>query len=241
MVYSWRVDENVNIGRGKMEDVANCRSNENSSRDSGQTSENASSIVSVQTGVTENVPVKCEPRRSRLKVFNKVMEKSLQRLIADASFNRFAHSFHPLCKQNPQMAEVIHKQFISDLQKAIQEDINKVIEEGDLQVKLEELDRLEEQAKDTPGPTWRPSGVPEQDVCSVLIPYHRGQEEYVRRELRKLQKENAALAQRVQSGRDTITHTEQRISAAVDEWKASVADLESFVSSLCPSENFESL
>lgn len=36
------------------------------------------------------------------------------------SFNRFAHSYHPLCKQNQQMAEVIHKQFVSDLQKAIQ-------------------------------------------------------------------------------------------------------------------------
>lgn len=65
----------------------------------------------------------------------------------------------------------------------------------------------------------RPSGVPEQDVCSVLLPYHEGQEEYVRRELRKLQKENAALAQRVQSGRDRIADTEQHIAAAVDEWK----------------------
>lgn len=36
----------------------------------------------------------------------------------------------------------------------MQEDINRVIEEGDLQVKLEELDRLEEQAKETPGPAW---------------------------------------------------------------------------------------
>lgn len=36
----------------------------------------------------------------------------------------------------------------------MQEDINKVIEEGDLQVKLDELDRLEEQAKDMPGPAW---------------------------------------------------------------------------------------
>lgn len=36
----------------------------------------------------------------------------------------------------------------------MQEDINRVIEEGDLQVKLEELDKLEEQAKDTPGPAW---------------------------------------------------------------------------------------
>lgn len=41
----------------------------------------------------------------------------------------------------------------------------------------------------------------------------------MRRELRKIQKENAALAQRVQTGRDAIAHTEQRIAAAVDEWK----------------------
>ncbi|KAM9470704.1 polyamine-modulated factor 1 [Clarias gariepinus] len=225
------------LGEKKMEDVTRSQSNEPGFTDSGQTSEDGSEQSGV-TGDGAGKPAKCEAQRSRLKIFNKVMEKSLQRLIADTSFNRFSHSFHPLCKQNPQMAEVIHKQFISDLQKAIQEDINRVIEEGDLQVKLEELDRLEEQAKDTPGPAWRPSGIPEQDVCSVLIPYHQGQEEYVRRELRKLQKENAALAQRVQSGRETITHTEQRIAAAVDEWKASVADLESFVSSLCQSENF---
>ncbi|XP_072519967.1 polyamine-modulated factor 1 [Salminus brasiliensis] len=182
-----------------------------------------------------------EPRRSRLKIFNKLMEKSLQRLGADAGFNRFCHSFHPLCKQNPQMAEVIHKQFISDLQKSIQEEISTMIEEGNLEVKLEELDKLEELAKVTPEPAWRPSGDPEQDVCSVLVSYHQGQEEYMRRELRKLQKENAALAEEVRAGREAVTHSEQRIAAAVDEWKASVADLESFVLSLCPSENFESL
>lgn len=65
----------------------------------------------------------------------------------------------------------------------------------------------------------RPSGIPEQDVSSVFIPYHQGQEEYVRRELKKLQKENAALAERVKAGRDGVLHTEQRIAAAVEEWK----------------------
>lgn len=70
-----------------MEEVGKCRTNEPSLTESGQTSENASSTVSEQTSVTENGSAKsgkCEPRRSRLKVFNKVMEKSLQRLIADA-------------------------------------------------------------------------------------------------------------------------------------------------------------
>ncbi|XP_062856286.1 polyamine-modulated factor 1 [Trichomycterus rosablanca] len=192
----------------------------------------------------QNHPAKAgqtESKRSRLKVFNKVMEKSLQRLITESSYSRFSHFFHPLCKQNPQVSEVIHKQFITDLHKSIQEDINRVIEEGDLQLKLDQLDKLEEMAKDTPDPAWRPSGVPEQDVCSVLVPYHQVQEEYVRRELRKLQKENAELAQRVQAGREAITRTERSIASAVEEWKDSVADLESFVASLCPSDSFESL
>lgn len=70
----------------KMEGVAKCRSNEPSLTESGQESSNVSSNVSGQTGVPESQgkSAKCDPRRSRLKVFNKVMEKSLQRLIEDA-------------------------------------------------------------------------------------------------------------------------------------------------------------
>lgn len=65
----------------------------------------------------------------------------------------------------------------------------------------------------------RPSGVPEQDFCSFLMPYYQKQEAYMRLELKKIQAENAALAQKVQAGRESIAQTENRISAAVDEWK----------------------
>lgn len=41
----------------------------------------------------------------------------------------------------------------------------------------------------------------------------------MRLELKKIQAENAALAQEVQAGRDSIAQTEHRISTAVDEWK----------------------
>ena len=41
----------------------------------------------------------------------------------------------------------------------------------------------------------------------------------MRRELEKLRKENAALAERVREGRSAIANTEQRITAAVDGWK----------------------
>lgn len=41
----------------------------------------------------------------------------------------------------------------------------------------------------------------------------------MRLELKKIQAENAALAQKVQAGRESIAQTEDRISTAVAEWK----------------------
>lgn len=41
----------------------------------------------------------------------------------------------------------------------------------------------------------------------------------MRLELKKIQAENAALAQKVQAGRESVAQTEHRISTAVDEWK----------------------
>ncbi|CAI5652288.1 polyamine-modulated factor 1 [Oreochromis niloticus] len=180
-----------------------------------------------------------EARYKRMKLFDKVMQKSLNKFIEDVSFNRFASMFRPLYSKNPQRMESIHKQFIEELRGTIQEDINRLIEEGQLELKLNELDKLERATKDSPDPAWRPSGVPEQDFCSFLMPYYQKQEAYMRRELKKIQAENAALAQKVQGGRESISQTEHRISAAVDEWKASVTEFERLASSLCPADVFD--
>ncbi|XP_044062052.1 polyamine-modulated factor 1 [Siniperca chuatsi] len=173
-------------------------------------------------------------RYNRLKLFDKVMQKSLEKLIDHANFNRFASTFRPLYKKNPQRMESIHKQFIEELRRTIQEDISRLIEEGQLEFKLNELDKLESAAKNNPDAAWRPSGVPEQDFCSFLMPYYQKQEAYMRLELKKIQAENAALAQKVQAGRESIDQTEHRISTTVDEWKASVTEFERLASSLCP-------
>ncbi|KAL2077841.1 hypothetical protein ACEWY4_027345 [Coilia grayii] len=179
------------------------------------------------------------PQGNRLKIFNKVVEKSLQRLIADASFHRFAQSFHPFYKENPEKTKQIHQQFIASLQKHIQDDINKVVEECELQCKLEELDRLCDLAKENTEDAWRPSGVPEQDISSFLMPYYKKQELIMKRELEKLRRENAELAKKVQDGRGAIASMEQRIAAAVDEWKAPLEDLRVCISAICPEEPFD--
>jgi len=178
---------------------------------------------------------------NRLKIFNKAMEKSLQRLIADASFHRFAQSFHPFYKDNPQTTKQIHHQFIASLQDHIQKDISIVIEECELQCKLEELDRLCDAAKDNTEAAWRPSGLPEQDISSFLMPYYRKQELVMRRKVEKLTKENEELARTVQEGRSAIANAEQLIAAEVEKWKAPVEQLRSCISTLCPEDPFDEL
>nr|XP_015801630.2 polyamine-modulated factor 1 [Nothobranchius furzeri] len=178
-------------------------------------------------------------RYSRLKLFDKVMQKSLNKFIEHASFKGFASMFHPLYKKNPQMMESIHKQFTEELQKTIQEDITRLMEEGMLEYKLNELDKLENAAKDSPESVWRPSGDPEQDLCSFLMPYYQKQEAYVKLELKKIRAENAALAEQVQAGREGIAQTEQHISTAVEEWRASLAEFELMASCFHPADVFD--
>ncbi|XP_054647172.1 polyamine-modulated factor 1 [Dunckerocampus dactyliophorus] len=180
-----------------------------------------------------------EIRWSRLKLFDKVMQKSLEKFIDLASFNRFASMFHQLYKMNPRRVESIHKQFIEELRRAIKDDISTLIEEGRLEAKLNELDELESAAKNNPDPAWRPSGVPEQDFSSFVMPFYQKQKAYLRLELKKIQAENATLAQKVLAGRERIAQTENHISAAVADWKASVTEFESLASSLCPADVFD--
>uniref|UniRef100_A0A3B4ACR2 Uncharacterized protein n=1 Tax=Periophthalmus magnuspinnatus TaxID=409849 RepID=A0A3B4ACR2_9GOBI len=170
-----------------------------------------------------------QARFSRIKLFEKVMKKSLENFIELA---RFTSTFRPLYKRNPQRMENIYKQFIEELQRAIQNDITRLLEEGRLESKLNELDKLEDAAKDKTDPAWRPSGVPEQDLCSFLMPYYQKQEAYMRLELKKIQAENASLAEKVLAGRELLSQTEHRISATVEDWKVSVTEFEKLASAL---------
>ncbi|XP_008281853.1 polyamine-modulated factor 1 [Stegastes partitus] len=204
-----------------------------------KTNEATGEVSSQNSGAPSKPTEETEARYSRLKLFNKVMQESLNKFVEYASFNRFASAFRPLYEKNPQRMESIHKQFIEELKRTIQEDIGRLIEEGHLELKLKELDKLESAAKNNPDPAWRPTGDPEQDLCSFLMPYYQKQEAYMRLELKKIQAENAALAQKVQAGRDSIAQAEQRISTAVDEWKASVTEFERLATSLCPADVFD--
>nr|XP_061793086.1 polyamine-modulated factor 1-like [Nerophis lumbriciformis] len=183
-----------------------------------------------------------EPRSSRLKLYDKVVEKSVEMFMDLASSDRFSSMFHELYKMNPARMENVNKEFVNELQRAIKDAISKLNKEAGIESKLNKLDQLESAAKNSPDPAWRPSGVPEEDFSSSIIPLYQKQEAYWQRKLKKIQAENAALAQKVKAGREKIAQTDQRISTAIAvvgstaEWEAFSSDLKSQTSSLCPSD-----
>ncbi|MGH0174587.1 UNVERIFIED_CONTAM: hypothetical protein FKN15_068407 [Acipenser sinensis] len=166
-----------------------------------------------------------EPKRTRLKLFNKnCRSQALQCLTGGSlcvSFQRFAHTFHPFYKLQPRVTQSIHRTFISQLQTSIQDDISQIMEEGNLHAQLDELDRLQEEASDTAEPAWRPSGVPEQDFQSFLIPYYLQQQEFLRKAVKSLEQENGRLAQSVQAGRERLSEAEKLIRESMGEWQVS--------------------
>ncbi|XP_057705621.1 polyamine-modulated factor 1 isoform X3 [Corythoichthys intestinalis] len=164
------------------------------------------------------------------------------RMNASESSDRFSSMFHELYKMNPARMENVNKEFVNELQRAIKDAISKLNKEAGIESKLNKLDQLESAAKNSPDPAWRPSGVPEEDFSSSIIPLYQKQEAYWQRKLKKIQAENAALAQKVKAGREKIAQTDQRISTAIAvvgstaEWEAFSSDLKSQTSSLCPSD-----
>ncbi|KAE8285900.1 hypothetical protein D5F01_LYC15569 [Larimichthys crocea] len=134
----------------------------------GEQTNEAKGDVSSKPGSVTKPSEETEARYNRLKLFDKVMQKSLEKFIDHASFNRFASTFRPLYKKNPQRMENIHKQFIEELRRTVQDDISRLIEEGRLDFKLNELDKLERAAKNNPNNAWRPSGVPRAGLLQLF-------------------------------------------------------------------------
>lgn len=66
----------------------------------------------------------------------------------------------------------------------------------------------------------RPSGVPEQDFHSTMVPYLLKHRSHLRRVLREKEEENRKVAESVLMGRDRIAELQQQIQARQQAWQA---------------------
>ncbi|KFV01053.1 Polyamine-modulated factor 1, partial [Pterocles gutturalis] len=100
-----------------------------------------------------------------------------------------------------------------------QEEIQEVKEEGNLDALFNSLDKIEEEAKSQEEPAWRPSGIPEEDVRSAVVPYLLKHRAYLQKILKEKEKENRKAAESVLAGRDRIAELQQLIEARKRAWQ----------------------
>lgn len=77
-------------------------------------------------------------------------------------------------------------------------------------------------------PRWdrrRPSGIPEEDVRSALMPYFVQQRDALRRRVHRQEAENRQLAEAVLAGRGRVQELRQRGRARQQAWQVSVPGL----------------
>ncbi|NXU51101.1 PMF1 factor, partial [Turnix velox] len=155
----------------------------------------------------------------RVQIFTTVVDTFLEKLMAAGSYQKFAKCYRSFYKLQPEITRSIYDQFVSQLQDSIKEEIQDVKDEGNLEELFNSLDKIVEEAKDCKEPAWRPSGIPEEDVRSSLVPYLLKHRSYLQKILKEKEEENKKLAQSVLAGRDRIAELQQLIQARKLAWQ----------------------
>ncbi|XP_027554942.1 polyamine-modulated factor 1 [Neopelma chrysocephalum] len=155
----------------------------------------------------------------RTHVFSTVVDTFLEKLLTAASYQRFANCYRCFYKLQPQLTRSIYDQFISQLESSIKEEIQEIKNEGNLEGLFNSLDKIVEEAKEREEPAWRPSGIPEEDVRSALVPYLLKHRSYLRKVLGEKEEENRKVAKSVLAGRDRIAELQQLIQARKQAWQ----------------------
>ncbi|NXG38695.1 PMF1 factor, partial [Dromaius novaehollandiae] len=162
-------------------------------------------------------PAPAAPGRGQL--FAAVVDTFLEKLVAAGSYQRFANCYRDFYRLQPELTRSIYDQFVSQLQASIKEEIQEVKEEGNLEALFNSLDKIVEEAKEQEEPAWRPSGIPEEDVRSAMVPYLLKHRAYLRKVLKEKEEENRKLAEAVLAGRDRIAELQRLIQDRKQAWQ----------------------
>ncbi|XP_077934667.1 polyamine-modulated factor 1 isoform X3 [Halichoerus grypus] len=136
------------------------------------------------------------------------------------SYQRFTDCYERLYQVQPEVTQRIYDKFVTQLQTSVREEIAEIKVEGNLEAVLNSLDKIVQEGKDRTEPAWRPSGIPEEDVRSALMPYFVQQRDALRRRVHRQEAENRQLAEAVLAGRGRVQELRQRGRARQQAWQA---------------------
>ncbi|XP_007457962.1 PREDICTED: polyamine-modulated factor 1 isoform X1 [Lipotes vexillifer] len=157
---------------------------------------------------------------SRVKLFDTMVDTFIQKLVAAGSYQRFTDCYKCFYQLQPEMTQRIYDKFVTQLQTSIQEEISEIKAEGNLKAVLNALDAIVEGRKDCEEPAWRPSGIPEKDLCSAVVPYFLQQRDALQRRVQKQEAENRQLADAVLAGRRQVEELQLQGQARQQAWQA---------------------
>ncbi|XP_073662336.1 solute carrier family 25 member 44 isoform X11 [Tursiops truncatus] len=157
---------------------------------------------------------------SRVKLFDTMVDTFIQKLVAAGSYQRFTDCYKCFYQLQPEMTRRIYDKFVTQLQTSIQEEISEIKAEGNLEAVLNALDAIVEGSKDCEEPAWRPSGIPEKDLCSAVVPYFLQQRDALQRRVQKQEAENRQLADAVLAGRRQVEELQLQGQARQQAWQA---------------------
>uniref|UniRef100_A0A8D0DVZ6 Polyamine-modulated factor 1 n=1 Tax=Salvator merianae TaxID=96440 RepID=A0A8D0DVZ6_SALMN len=179
----------------------------------------------------------CSPRAparspDREELVDFIVDLFLRKVTEAAGYQRFARCYSRLYRAQPELTKCIYDQFICHLQASFREEIQELKDEGNLTELLGSLDKLVEEAKQRELPAWRPSGLPEEDVRSAVVPYFLKQRKYLQKALKEREEGNATLARAVLAGREKIADLHEEIRRRKEEWQATVREGREIVNTL---------
>ncbi|XP_047396921.1 polyamine-modulated factor 1 isoform X7 [Sciurus carolinensis] len=186
-----------------------------------------SSSESVSTGTTI----------SRVKLLDTMVDTFLQKLVAAGSYQRFTDCYKRVYQLQPEMTQRIYDRFITQLETSIREEISEIKKEGNLEAVLNSLDKIVEEGKNCKEPAWRPSGIPEKDLCSTMAPYFLQQRDTLQRHVQKQEAKNRELASAILAGRRQVEELQLQVQARQQAWQMRSPVVQSLakVQPSCPS------
>nr|XP_058911428.1 polyamine-modulated factor 1 isoform X4 [Kogia breviceps] len=159
---------------------------------------------------------------SRVKLFDTMVDTFIQKLVAAGS-NNLLHWVGSSVSHPPSGGQSVEQAFsraASRLPWRRKEEISEIKAEGNLEAVLNALDAIVEESKDCKEPAWRPSGIPEKDLRSAVVPYFLQQRDALQRHVQKQEAENRQLADAVLAGRRQVEELQLQVQARQQAWKA---------------------
>ncbi|XP_052526777.1 polyamine-modulated factor 1 isoform X2 [Tympanuchus pallidicinctus] len=163
-----------------------------------------------------------------------VVDAFLEKLLAAGSYERFAHCYRRFYRAQPHVTRSIHEQLLAQLRTAVTEEIQEVKKEGNLEELFRALDAIVEESRGSEEPAWRPSGIPEADARSALVPFLLKQRCFLSRELSRGREENRAAAAAVLEGRERIAALRRDIAERRAAWQALSREQRALTAALQP-------